>query len=321
MVEAGEGVPRGEAIDEELIAAAAEIYGRHPGARAIHAKGVWAEGAFTGTPEAAALCGVPHLGGEPVPALVRFSHASGKPDAHDGERNGGGMAVKLRPPGGQEWDIIAVGPPTFVARTVEDFLELLRLRKPDPETGQPDMAALGEYLGRHPEAAGSIQATLGAEPPASYVTVPYHSPHAFQLIAADGTQTWVRWRWRPAAGEERIPDEEARAHGRHYLRSELEQRLASGPAAMELLLQLRGENDSLTDPTQLWPEDRETVPAGRLEITRVVDDPERNGHIEVFDPTRLPDGIRPSDDPILRARPKAYSVSAYARWDRSPSAR
>ena len=85
-----------------------------------------------------------------MPALIRFSKASGNPETHDAARDGGGMAVKLRPPGADEWDIIAVGPPVFVARTVDDFLELLRLRKPDPETGQPDMAALGEFLGQAP---------------------------------------------------------------------------------------------------------------------------------------------------------------------------
>jgi catalase len=29
----------------------------------------------------------------------------------------------------------------------------------------------------------------------------------------------------------------------------------------------------------------------------------------IFDPMRLVDGIEPSDDPILQARPGAYSVS------------
>lgn len=316
MAEGGDGVPQGEPIHEDLVAAMADIYGSHPGARALHAKGVWARGTFTATPDAARLSHAPHLRGDQIPALVRFSNASGKPEAHDGERNGGGMAVKLRAEGGEEWDVIGVGPPVFVARTVEDFLELLRLRRPDPGTGQPDMAALGEYLGRHPEAQLAVQSALGTDPAASYVTVPYHSPHAFRLRARDGGETWVRWRWLPAAGEERISNEEATSRGRHHLREELVQRLASGPAAMQLVLQLRGDGDSLTDPTELWPDERETVPAGRLRIDDVIEDPERDGHIEVFDPMRLPEGIEPSDDPILAARPKAYSVSAYRRWER-----
>lgn len=313
MAEGNEEPPQGGEIHRELVAAMSDISGLHEGRRTVHAKGVWAEGTFTATAKAGELCAAPHVAGEPVPALIRFSKASGNPEAHDAARDGGGMAVKLRPEGEPEWDIVATGTPVFVARTVEDFLELLRLRKPVPETGQPDMEALGAYLGEHPEAQLAIQSTLGAEPPASFVTVPYFSPHAFALIGPDGERTWVRWSWRPVASEARLPDDEARALGRDYLGAELEDRLAQGPAVMELRLQLRGDADSLTDPTELWPDERESVVAGRLEVTAVVADPEGDGHIEVFDPTRLPEAIEPSDDEILHARPRAYSVSAYRR--------
>jgi catalase len=302
-----------EQLAEQLIAAMSDISGVHPGRRAAHAKGVWCAGTFTATADGSRLCRAAALSGTEVPALVRFSGASGDPEAHDAQRSGGGMAVKLRPDGGDEWDIVATGPPVFVARTPEDFLELLRLRKPDPETGKPDMEAMGEYLGRHPEAQLSIQSSLGADPPVSFATVPFHSPHAFKLMSADGDETWVRWRWEPQAGEQRQPYDEARAKGRDYLREELEERLRGGPAGFDLVFQLASEGDSLTDPTELWPEEREAVNAARLEITEVIDDPEGGGHIEVFDPMRLPDGIQPSDDPVLRMRPKAYSVSAYRR--------
>jgi len=313
MAAGAETPPEGEQIHRDLIGAMSEIYGVHEGRRTVHAKGVWVSGTFTASPEAAELSSAPQLSGAEIPALVRFSKASGNPEANDASRDGGGMAVKLRA-GDEEWDVIGVGPPVFVARTVEDFLELLRLRKPDPETGQPDMEALGRYLEAHPEAQLSIQSTLGAEPPASFTSVRYHSPHAFRLVNADGRGTWVRWRWYPPRPEERLPDEEARARGRDYLREDIEERLRGGSAEMELVLQLRGsDDDSLTDPTQPWPDSNETLVAGRLVLTEVVDDPEGDGHIEVFDPMRLPSGIEASDDPILHARPKAYSVSAYRR--------
>ena len=91
------------------------------------------------------------------------------------------------------------------------------------------------------------------------------------------------------------------------------ERLAGGPASFELKLQIPTEDDPIDDPTAVWPEDRERIAAGRLEITEIVDDPEGGEHIEVFDPTRVPDGIELSDDPILHARARAYSVSAYRR--------
>jgi catalase len=224
--------------------------------------------------------------------------------------------VKLRPngPGGEgETDILGVTTTVFVARNPDDFLDLLEARKPDPETGQPDMERLGAYLGAHPEAQTSIQETLGSDPPASFATSAFYSPHSFKLVDGAGNETWIRFRWRPEAGEHRIPDDEARALGRSYLVEELTSRLADGPAAFDLVLQVAGEDDPIDDPTAAWPAERELLSAGRLEITRLIDDPEQGEHIEVFDPTRIGDGIELSGDPILRARPGAYSVSAYHR--------
>jgi catalase len=300
-------------IYEQIVDAANAIYGAHPHRRALHAKGLYCSGTFTATPEAAALCRAAHFQGDPVAALVRFSNGSGDPEVPDSRRESRGMAAKLRPPGGQEADILGVTTPAFVLRTPEEFLELMRLREPDPQTGQPDFEKLGAFLAAHPESQTAVDATVNVEPPASYATRTYYSPHAFQLLDADGAGTWVRYRWRPAAGEATLPDDEASELGPNYLREELEQRLSDGPAAFELLLQIAEDGDPLDDPTAVWPEERRLFVAGRLELGELVDDPESGEHIEVFDPTRVVDGIELSDDPILRTRERAYSVSAYRR--------
>jgi catalase len=137
----------------------------------------------------------------------------------------------------------------------------------------------------------------------------YYSPHSYRLLASDGNGTWVRFRWRPAAGEAHLEDDEAQAKGRHYLREELTERLASGPVGFELVFQIAAEGDPIEDPAAVWPDERELVEAGRLEITAIVDDPEQGGEIIVFDPTRVIDGVELSDDPVLHERPRAYSVS------------
>jgi catalase len=298
---------------EQLVDTANAIYGAHAHRRALHSKGTWCSGTFTATPEATALSRARQFQGEPVPALVRFSSGSGDPESHDAQRESRGMAVKLRPADGEEADILAVTTPAFVARTPDDFLELLKLRVPDPDTGQPNMEKLGAFLAAHPESQTAVQSTVGSEPPASFATLTYFSPHSFKLVSADGAQTWVRYRWRPEAGEASIPDEEARERGRDYLAEELAERLRGGTAGFELLLQVAGEGDPIDDPTAVWPDDRELVAAGRLEIAEVIDDPETDDHIEVFDPTRVVDGVELSDDPVLHARARAYSVSAYRR--------
>ena len=69
----------------------------------------------------------------------------------------------------------------------------------------------------------------------------------------------------------------------------------------------------LEDPTVAWPEEREVITLGRLEITDVVENAETPESPLVFDPTNVIDGIECSDDQILEARSKAYSVSIERR--------
>jgi catalase len=305
---------------ERLIAAADGIYGgSRPGTRALHAKGAWCEGTFTATPAAKELSSAFHFGGEPTIALIRFSNGPGDPEASDAEREARGFAVKLRGADGQETDILATTTPAFVTRTPEEFLELLQLRQPDPETGQPDFEKLGAFLAAHPEAQTAIQGTVGVGPLASFATGVFYSPHTFFLVDAGGERRPARFRWVPEAGEQRLDDDEANAKGRDYLYDDLAERLsADGTIAFGLRFQLPSADDPLDDPTVLWPDDRELVDAGRLEITAVGEDPEVGDRIDVFDPLRTTDGVEPSDDKILHARRSAYSVSAYRRWGRPP---
>ena len=145
--------------DKELARAAIdamhEAFGEHDG-RVVHVKGAWAEGTFTATPEGGALCRAPFLRGTPVPALVRFSNGGGNPIAHDGDRGGRGIAVKLYLDDGARTDLLGISVPFFTARTPEDFVAYVRLARRDPETGQPDMAAIGAFLEAHPETAAAL---------------------------------------------------------------------------------------------------------------------------------------------------------------------
>ena len=56
----------------------------------------------------------------------------------------------------------------------------------------------------------------------------------------------------------------------------------------------------------------------RVEVTGLAFDRERDGDVLVFDPTRVPDGIELTADPILHARSGAYRVSV-ARRTAAPS--
>jgi catalase len=303
----------GASLPEQIVDAIHDINGRHEGTRAVHAKGVVCAGTFTPTPEAAALTRAAHMQGGPVRATVRFSNGGGDPGAPDYAKDGRGLAVKLYLDDDSRTDLVAITLPRFFVRNPDDFLEFTRARKPDPETGQPDMAKIGAFLEAHPEALPAIQHALSQPAPASYAQLEYNGIHAFKWIAPDGKERWVRFSFRPAAAVAGLSDEEARERGANYLEDELRERLEREPVEFELEVAIAEEGDDPDDPTEPWPDDRERVVAGTLRVEGLDRTRERDGDVLVFDPTRVTDGIQLSDDPILRVRPDAYAVSVERR--------
>jgi catalase len=300
----------GDPLAEQAVDAINEIAGSSPGHRAAHAKGTLMAASFTATPEAAGLTRAAHMQGEPVRATVRLSNGGGNPDIPDYAREGRGMAVKFYLPDDSTTDIVGLSLPCFFVRTPEDFIEFTSSRKPDPETGQPDMEKIGAWLGAHPEAQVAIQAAVAAGPPESYATVVYNGIHSFRWLNADRDARFVRYRLEPEAGESSLSDDEARERGRDYLHEEIAGRAG---AAWRLTVALAEDGDAVDDPTVAWPEERERVEVGRLELTGVEEGREQGDDVLVFDPMRVTDGIEPSDDQILRFRPRAYAVSVERR--------
>lgn len=295
---------------EEIVDAINEINGSHAGHRAVHAKGTVCEGSFTATPEAAKLSRAPHLQGDPVECTVRFSNASGNPKTSDANPIAGrGIGVKFHLPDGDAVDMAAVPLPIFMVRTADDFLGFTRARKPDPETGQPDVEKVMAFVAEHPETANALQLGLPKlAPTTSFATSGYNGLHAFGLVDSDGNETWGRYGWIPVEGEQYLSDDEREAADRDYLQHEIRERLeGDGEARLRLDFKLAADDDSLTDPTEEWQDDREVVTLGELTVTGVIEEP-TDGPL-VFDPNNLTDGIVPSDDEILAARSPAYSVS------------
>jgi catalase len=300
-------------LSERLVDSLNQVYGVHPGYRAAHAKGVLCAARLVPTTTAGLLSRAAHLTGGEVRAHVRFSNGSGDPTAADGARDARGMAVKFYLPDSTTTDIVALSLPGFFARTAEDLLAFNDARRVDPETGQPDLERVGAYLAEHPEAMAAVNAAITHPLPTSYATLTYNSLHAFGFVNADGVVRYGRYRLVPDQGEESLSDEEAAVRPPDYLRDELAERLAEGPAVFHVRAQLADGDDAVDDPTEQWPEDREVVELARLEVTGLASDRERGGDVLVFDPTRVTEGILLTDDPILHARTGAYSVSVARR--------
>jgi catalase len=285
-------------------------FGRHPGFRALHAKGTLLKGTFTARSEAASLTKAAHMQGDAVPVTARLSNGSGNPDHPDYAPDPRGLAVKFYLPDGSRTDIVAVTTPRFISRTPEGFVELLAAQG----SGVAAAWKLPMVFARHPEMVRNAPALAPSlRPPPSYAAVVYHGQHAFKWIDSSGGQRFVRYSWRPEATEPKISMREARARGRNYLREDLERRLESGPIRFTLELQLAVAGDPLEDPSAPWPKARRRVSVGSLELTDHESGRETGGDVLVFDPTRVTDGIECSDDPVLLFRPKAYSESVAQR--------
>jgi catalase len=293
----------------QLVETMRALAGSHPGFRPVHAKGIVCSGTFRGAPQARAVSRAPHLQGQTVPAVIRFSNASGDPDVHDGIASARAMAVKFQLPEGKNADILALSIEGFPGRTPEDFLAFLRAQLPDPATGQPAADAVPRFLEGHPATRAFVERLMQKPVPASYGRTMYYAEHAFAFTPVNGAGRIGRYRWIPEAGEAYLSPDEATKRNANFLREELESRLRNGPVVFSLFLQLAEQGDPTDDPTALWPADRQLVELGRLEITAISPTGANDERRMVFDPTNVTDGIELSSDPFPLARSAAYSIS------------
>ena len=288
-----------------------DFQGFHPGYRGVHAQGRYYAAVFKATPEAKKLSRAVHLQGQPVPVTVRHGHsASGNPW---GPAVTPSMAVKFYLPDGTVTDLIGLTIPLFFGRTPDEVLEGLKILKPDPATGKPDEKKMMQYLAARPWIANAFKIAKNLPYPISFAQTAFHAIHAFKFVNAADEAQYARYHWEPEAGEAGQTLEELQKQPPSYLFEELEARLRKAPVVFNLVLQLAQEGDPTDDPTAPWPEDRSRVPIGRLELVRPTTVEEIGDPVMLHDPTRLTDGIEPSDDPVLAVRRGVYEVSVAHR--------
>lgn len=285
--------------------------GFHPGYRGVHAQGRYYAAVFKATPEAKKLSRAVHLQGQPVPATVRHGHsASGNPW---GPAVSPSMAVKFYLPDGTVTDLIGITIPLFFGRTPDEVLEGLKILKPDPATGKPDEKKLMQFLASRPWIANAFKIAKNLPAPVSFAQTVFHAIHAFRFVNAADEAQYARYHWEPEAGEAGQTLEELQKQPPSYLFEELEARLRKAPVVFNLVLQLAKDGDPTDDPTAPWPDDRPRVAIGRLELVRPTTVEEIGDPVMLHDPTRLTDGIEPSDDPVLAVRRGVYEVSVAHR--------
>jgi catalase len=242
-----------------------------------------------------------------VPVMGRFSLGGGQPYAADGPATVRGLALRLEPRSGQEWRIAMINLPVFPVRTPEGFYQQLLASKIDPATGKPDPAKMSAFLASHPETVRALAIVKSKQPSSGFADSGYNSLSAFRFVNAAGISTPVRWSMVPV--DEFAATNPAAVQDKNYLFETLIARVQHGPAQWRLIMTVGQAGDPTDDATLPWPDAREHVEAGTLTIDKVEDEAHGSCRDINFDPLVLPDGIAPSDDPLLSARSAVYSVS------------
>lgn len=278
-------------------------FGAHERHRALHSKGVHCVGTFTATPQAAALTRARHMSGDTIPATVRFSNGGGDPTVPDYVPDVRGLAVGFHVPDGSRADLLAQTLPSYPFRDQEGFFDAMAVSKPSPS----NLVKLPLFLARYPAVLKStreVNAIMARR--ASFAARRYFTFHAYKWLDADGGERFVRHYWHPTIDEPDLTKAEAKERGRDWLFEELRERLSREPVRMRLEVQVAGDGDDPDDPSFIWPEERERVTVGTLEVTAIDDDADDS---IVYDPMLVIDGVEPSGDPALRYRPAVYTLS------------
>ncbi len=284
-----------------------QIYGHHNGFRRNHAKGLSATGTFASNGAGAAVSRAAVFQTGTIPVIGRFSLSGGLPAQADKPDTVRGLGLAFQLPDGEQWRTAMINIPVFLDSTPHGFYERLLASKPVPGTGKPDPQKMAAFLARHPETAAAMKIVKQSPPTSGFEDSTFHGLNAFQFTNSAGTTVPVRWTAVPQQGAG--PAVPAPVSDNDYLFDALVHAVARGPVSWRLVLTIGDPTDPTNDATKAWPESRRSIDAGTITITAVQTEAPGNARDVNFDPLVLPDGIAPSDDPLLSARSAVYARS------------
>ncbi|MFM0726172.1 catalase family peroxidase [Paraburkholderia strydomiana] len=283
----------------------------HPGYRRNHAKGLCVEGYFDSNGNGAALSRAAVFAPGRTPVTGRFAVPGGNPSAPDTSSPVRSLALEFQLTNGEQWRTGMNSTPVFAVHTPAQFYQQLLAARPDPATGKPDPAKLKAFYAANPETA-PFQNWVKAHPPSSSLAnAAYYGINAFRFTDGSSTTRAVRWAMVPETPYAPITD--AQKAAKNFLQADLDERLENGPLRWHLILSVAQPGDPTDDATLQWPDDRQQVDAGTLVLERASSQEDGACRDINFDPTILPAGIAPSDDPLLAARSAAYALSYQRR--------
>jgi len=300
------------ALANDLLPQFDQLFGLHPGFRPAHAKGLMLTGTFRPAPKAQSLTRAPHILRESTPVTARFSNSTGLPQIPDNvaDANPRGFAIRFNLAEHVHTDIVSHSTDGFPTRDGYQFLEFLRaVAASGPDVPSPKPVEL--FLGSHPTALAFVQAPKPF--PSSLARDTYFAVTAFAFTNADGKTKFGRYRIIPESGNDFLTEDQVSRLSPNYHFDEIAARVAKESVRFRILVQVADTGDLVDDATVHWPENRELVEFGTVELTAAMPDTLAQQKHIIFDPIPRVDGIEPSADPLLELRAAIYLISGRRR--------
>jgi len=136
---------------------------------------------------------------------------------------------------------------------------------------------------------------------------------AFAFTNADGKTKFGRYRIIPVSGNDFLTEDQVSRLSPNYHFDEIAARVAKESVRFRILVQVADTGDLVDDATVHWPENRELVEFGTVELTAAMPDTLAQQKHIIFDPIPRVDGIEPSADPLLELRAAIYLISGRRR--------
>lgn len=286
-----------------MVNALHTAFGEHHD-RAVHTKGLVFEGEFVPDRGATALTRAPIFAGGPLPIIARFSLFAGVPTLPDNDDGASpaGLAVKIRSPDGDDFDLETNQHRDFITATSDEFAIFLRAVG---AAGQGKPEALNAFLASHPHAREFLASRTY---PASYATAVYFGINALKFTNAAGRPAFVRYRLVPHVAEQYLSPEERKAKGPSYLQDDIAQRVRAGPVSFDWYAQVAQPGDKIDDPSIAWPDTRRLVKLGTFRLTGAPANAADVQRTLLFLPGQPHPGVEAAD-PMLVLRNSAYPIS------------
>ena len=299
-----------------------QVNGAHPGFRRNHAKGLCVSGWFDSNGQGAALSKAAVFRQGRVPVIGRFSLGGGLPYQPDEPTTVRGLGIDFTPPKGEEWRTAMVNLPVFPFPTPQAFYDQMLAVAPDPATGKPDPDRVQAFFTKYPKSVAAIKIIKSERMSSGFDNSTFNSLNAFEFVNAEGEKAWGRWSFVPVQPFQPVDVAHLEKDETNYLFDALIASVHEHPLQWHLIITIAQPGDPTDDSTLPWPPDRQQIDVGILTLNQVESEETSPARDINFDPLVLPDGIAPSDDPILSARSAVYMQSFTRREGeaKSPSA-